>query len=62
VNFKTFLFIVVGMAFVGISIGYVFGFYVNEISSNIYWAYLAAPLLGIGSGMIIYGILFTRNN
>ena len=60
-NFRVFALIVVGMCIVGISLGYVLGFYLRNVCDSNYWAYLAAPLLGFGSGLIMFGVLFNKN-
>lgn len=59
-SFSAFIYVLLGMSLIGFSIGYVFGFYFHSISETYFWAYLAAPLLGIGSGCVIYGALFKR--
>ena len=61
-SFSAFTYVLLGMSLIGFSVGYVFGFYFNTISDTYFWAYLAAPLLGIGSGCVIYGVLFKGKN
>ena len=61
INFKSFASILTGMFVIGISVGFLLGYYIQgELESSL-WMYLAAPCLGIGSGLVIYGTLFGRN-
>jgi len=60
-NFKVFASILTGMCLIGVSIGYVLGFYLRDILESNYWAYLGAPLLGIGSGFVLFGALFNKH-
>ena len=59
-RFNSFIYILFGMAIIGFSIGYIFGFYFQMVTNTYYSVYFAAPLLGIGSGCVIYGALFRR--
>ncbi|MAR30478.1 MAG: hypothetical protein CMG24_06095 [Candidatus Marinimicrobia bacterium] len=58
IEFKAFTSILVGMTLIGLGIGFLVGFYIPNILSNIYWVYLSAPILGLGSGFVMYGALF----
>ena len=60
-NFKVFALILTGMCLIGMSLGYVLGFYLRNIFDSNYWAYLGAPLLGIGSGVVMFGALFNKH-
>ena len=60
-NFKVFALIITGMCLIGMSLGYVLGFYLRNIFGSNYWAYLGAPLLGIGSGLVMVGALFNKH-
>ena len=60
-NFKSFLLVLIGIGLLGISAGYVLGFYLNRIVSENYWFYLSVPLMAISSFMIMYGALFSNN-
>ena len=60
-NFKSFLLVLIGIALLGISAGYVIGFYLNRIVSEDYWFYFSVPLMAISSFMIMYGALFSNN-
>ena len=61
INFKSFASILTGMFVIGISVGFVLGYYIQGESESSLWMYLSAPCLGIGSGLVIYGTLFGRN-
>ena len=58
IKFKAFTSILVGMTLIGLAIGFLVGFYIPNIISNTYWVYLTAPILGLGSGFVMYGALF----
>jgi len=60
-NFKAFASVVIGVGLIGMSVGYVSGYYLKSILENNYWAYIASPLLGLGSGLVLYGAL-SRNH
>ena len=49
------------MCLIGMSLGYVLGFYLRNIFDSNYWAYLGAPLVGIGSGLVMVGALFNKH-
>ncbi len=53
--------ILLGMCLIGFSVGYVFGGYIIYETKQMNWIYLAAPLLGIGSGYVIVGVLYDKN-
>ena len=46
----------------GVSVGYVIGFYVAEYSPNNSLFYLSVLLMGIGVFLLIYGSLFREKN
>ena len=52
--------ILIGMCLIGFSIGFIVGYYVHGECQTYFYMYAAAPLLGFGSGLIIYGTLFGR--
>ena len=59
-GFKAFASILTGICLIGVSIGFLLGFYIrSEYPINIIM-YLSAPCLGIGSGLIVYGTLYGR--
>ena len=58
-NFKLFTLIFSGFIFIGISIGYILGFYAHKfLNNNIF--YLAALFMGIVIYLLIYGALFKK--
>ncbi len=61
-NFKSFIYILIGMTLLGLSLGYVLGFYIQKHSYNNYWLYLTVPLFIIASLLIIYGALFLKDH
>ncbi|MAJ43437.1 MAG: hypothetical protein CMF96_01650 [Candidatus Marinimicrobia bacterium] len=60
-SFKVFSSILTGMCLVGMSLGYVLGYYLHNVFESNYGAYLGAPMLGIGSGLILFGALFNKH-
>ena len=58
-KFKFFSLIFTGFIFIGLSIGYVLGFYANKFLNNNMF-YLAAFFMGIGIFLLIYGALFKK--
>jgi Na+/H+-dicarboxylate symporter len=63
-NFNDFTNIIMGMTIIGFSIGYIVGFYVSDMIYINYLEYISAPLLGLGSMIVIYTVLFKhkKNN
>ena len=59
-RFKPFAFILSGICIIGFSIGFIIGFYIHDQFQSYFWMYLAAPLLGLGSGLVIYGTLYGK--
>ena len=57
-KFYSFLIILLGVNLIGISIGIVIGYYINEY----YWVYLSVPILTIGSLLMMYGTLNKEND
>ena len=57
IKFKAFTSILVGMTLIGLAIGFLIGYYLPSLVSG-YWMYIAAPILGLGSGLVMYGALF----
>tara|TARA_Y100001970_G_scaffold293664_1_gene442116 strand:+ start:12814 stop:12975 length:162 start_codon:yes stop_codon:yes gene_type:complete len=49
------------MSLMGLSLGYVLGFYIHKHNSNNYWFYMTVPLFVIASLLIIYGALFLKD-
>ena len=61
IRFKPFASILAGMCLIGFAIGFILGFYIHGQFQTYFYMYAAAPCLGLGSGMIIYGTLYGRN-
>ena len=60
-GFKSFASILTGMSLIGLSLGFILGYYLHGQFQTYIWMYLSAPCLGIGSGLVIYGTLYRRN-
>ena len=60
-GFKSFASILAGMSLIGVSIGFILGYYISDQTQTYLWMYLSAPCLGLGSGLVIYGTLYGRN-
>ena len=61
IRFKIFASILIGIWLIGFALGLIIANYItNQYQSNI-WIYIAAPILGMGSSLIIYGTLYGRN-
>ncbi|SVD66316.1 uncharacterized protein METZ01_LOCUS419170 [marine metagenome] len=61
IPFKPFASLLFGMCLIGFSIGFILGFYIHGQFQTYFYMYAAAPFLGLGSGLIIYGTLYGRN-
>ena len=61
IPFKPFAYILSGIFLIGFSIGFIVGSYVHGQFQTFIFMYTSAPLLGLGSGLIIYGTLFGRD-
>ena len=57
-NFKSFMYIMIGIAMLGISTGYTLGFYVQKQSLNNYWFYFSVPVFILASFFVVFGTLF----
>ena len=60
-EFKSFASILTGMSLIGLSLGFILGYYFHSQSQTYLWMYLSAPCLGLGSGLVIYGTLYGRH-
>ena len=49
------------MTLLGISIGYVLGYYIHKHTIYNYWFYLSVPMFIVASILIIYGSLFIKD-
>ena len=61
IKFKGFALILSGMATIGISVGMMAGYFINELVNSDSIIYLATPILMVGSLLVTYGSLFYRN-
>ena len=61
IRFKPFASILAGMCLIGFAFGFIVGFYIHGQFQTYFYMYAAAPCLGLGSGLIIYGTLYGRN-
>ena len=62
IKFRAFTSILVGIALIGLAIGFLVGYYFHMDISGEYWMYISAPILGIGSGLVMYGALFKERD
>ena len=53
-QFKKFFAVIIGIILIGISIGYVLGFYVSFFLKKEFLFYLAVPIMALGSFITIY--------
>jgi len=60
-KFNIFIYIILGMTLLGISIGYVLGYYIHKHTFYNYWFYLSVPIFIVASILIIYGSLFIKD-
>ena len=61
IKFRAFAAILVGMCLIGVAVGFLVGYYFHLDVPGKYWMYIASPVLGLGSGLVIYGTLFERD-
>jgi|GEM_PF-409703 len=61
-KFRIFSAIMFGMTMLGFSVGMVLGIYLHSRTGNSTWAYLAVPLMGLGSAVAAYGTLYAKKN
>ena len=61
IKFRAFASILIGMTLIGVSVGFIAGYYFHLDFTGKYWMYIASPIMGIGCGLVIYGSLFERN-
>ena len=58
-EFKKFFYVIIGVALIGISIGYVLGFYMSLLN-NSFLFYVAVPIMAIGSFITIYTTIYNK--
>ena len=61
-NFNTLLKIFSGFFIIGVSVGYILGFFVSMNLKNVNFAYLSILFLVAGIFLLIYGSLFQVKN
>ena len=61
IKFKGYALILSGMAIIGLAVGIMLGYFINELVSSDSIIYLATPILMLGSLLVTYGSLFYRN-
>ena len=61
-KFSPFLCILLGMNLIGIGIGSVLGYHLNERFNEYYWLYLSVPILTVGTLLMMYGALNRNEN
>ena len=49
------------MTLLGISLGYVLGYYTHKYAASNYWFYSSVPIFIFASFLIIYGSLFLKD-
>jgi len=54
-SYKVFSSIIFGVFFIGVSVGYVLGYYIYKNINYNYLFYLSALFMGIGCFLLIYG-------
>ena len=62
IKFKAFTSILVGITLIGLAIGFLVGYYFHMDIPGQYWMYISAPILGVGSGLVMYGALFEERD
>jgi len=60
-QFKAYYISFIGISLIGLSIGYVIGFYSKVFYLNNNLSYLSIIPMGVGCTMIIYGSLFIKS-
>ena len=60
IKFRAFASILIGMSLIGVSVGFLTGYYFHMDIAGEYWMYITAPIMGVGCGLVIYGSLFER--
>tara|TARA_A100001011_G_scaffold136875_1_gene144319 strand:- start:690 stop:887 length:198 start_codon:yes stop_codon:yes gene_type:complete len=59
-RFRNFIFIILGIFIIGFSVGWLYGFFINELLSNRFIPYISVVGCTLGSLLIIYGALYKR--
>ena len=61
ISFKNFALVMMGTSLVGISIGFVLGYFFGAFYNNIYLVYITAPIMGLGSIFLIVGAVYNKS-
>ena len=61
IKFKSFALILSGMSIIGIAVGIMIGYFLNQVTDSNSIIYLSTPVLMIGSLLVTYGSLFYRD-
>ena len=61
IKYKSFASLVFGIFFIGVSVGYVIGYYVCKFLNNNYLFYISALIMGIGCFLLLYGVMFLKD-
>ena len=61
-KFKRFTTLFLGVFLIGVSVGYVLGFYMQKYSNCNNLFYVSALIMGAGSYLLIYATLFLGKN
>ena len=59
-SFLAYSLVIIGMTSLGFSLGLVVGVYLQSRTGSHLWAYLAVPIMGLGSAIAAYGTLCTK--
>ena len=60
-KFSKFFISMLGVILIGISFGYVLGYYFHRIDGQGFGLYLSVILMGLGTFLSIYGSMFHKN-
>ena len=60
ISFRNFALVMMGTSLVGISIGFVLGYFFGAFYKNIYLVYITAPIMGFGSAFLIIGAMYNK--
>ena len=59
-RFRNFIFIIIGIFIIGFSVGWLYGFFINQLFSNKFMPYISVVGCTLGSLLIVYGALYKR--
>ena len=59
-NFKSFILSMIGISLIGVSIGYVIGYYIQKFILNEYLFYLPVFIMAVGCVLVVYATLFIK--